>query len=186
MGPRTDQNLLQPESALAIYRAMEALSASLNERVDGQNQKFDSQGRALERIQDGIDTIKDQLRDGRVTFAEHKGMIDTLDARVEDVESDVHKLFPQRKPPTGLHPTITKTPLHNRALTERVEKVLIHPKLINAFLLAMMAAVGTSVGGLIVARMNAAQFSDMVKTAIQEDKDKAETAAETAPPAPVP
>ncbi len=177
MGPRTEHSLLPPESARAIYQTIENATTASNE-------KFDSQGRALEKIQDGVDAIKDQLRDGRVTFAEHKGMIDTLDARVGDVESDIHKLVPQRKPasPTGLHPSIAKTPVASQALTDRREKPLISPKLINAFLLAAAAAVGTGFGGLLMARMAASQFGGMIKDAVKEERAKDDVVT----PAPTP
>ncbi len=100
MATRSDHALLPPESAAAIYSAIESLGSSLRKEQSDFNVRYDHDRRESAKRGDdmrgSLDEIKDLLRDGNVKFAEsdaalraHSDKIQRLDSRVSDVESDV-------------------------------------------------------------------------------------------------
>lgn len=126
MGTKSEHALLPPESARAIYMAIESASESNAKRIEEQNRRLESQDRVLGKIVDGIEQLKDKLNAGAVRFEHQSGEIKRLDGEVKrlatdvsDVESAVTRLtqpkgtppsafparkYPQRQEPTALVP----------------------------------------------------------------------------------
>lgn len=188
MGARTENALLPPESARAIYDTIERQGEAIRQEMTSASEH---QNTKLDRILDAVDRVQTQLNDGRVQFERHDGQIKLLgndlvhvDRRVtdvkkqvDDVESDFNKLYPAavRKSPTDLHPALTKTPQGQRVIggTGDVQKRLffINPKLVLAFWIAAATVVGTAFGGWVVQRLTLGKITEVLQASADAKAD---------------
>ncbi len=180
MGPRTERELLPPESARAIYLTIEAQGDALRAEIAHGSK---SANERLDHILRSLDDAKNQMADGRVKFEHHDGKLNLLDTKidhvngrvddvkqqVDDVESDFGKFYPvlaKKQSPTGLHPTVQTArtlPPPSTALEKKQSLLFsINPKLINAFLMAAAAVIGTAAGGWLVSRLTDMKIAQMM------------------------
>ena len=155
MGTKSDHALLPPESARAIYMAIESASELNAKRIEEQNRRLESQDRVLGKIADGIEQLKDKLNDGAVRFEHHSGEIKRLDGEmrrlatdVSDVESAVTRLaqvkgtppvaFPARKPEST-----ALMPKRRRDEEEPAIVVVRWKKVVNAVVITVVTILTT-------------------------------------------
>lgn len=105
MGHQSDNAMLPPESAKAIYLAIEMAQSAQNAQIANQNL-------VLQRIVDGVENIKAELHRGAIRFERQASEIKRVEALVGVLKADVDAIDEEmsKRSPTSVRVGTPRTP----------------------------------------------------------------------------